>query len=141
MPVLDDAKKEAFAGAVARGLSQADAYRKAYPSQAKKKKATSIRTLASKLANIKAVKERISEIRTTESLSNTKKLTEDEVIQNFSYLALHARADSDRIKASDALAKIFGLYSKHNKQSQPMIKIGMGPLPDNNPDLVEENDK
>ena len=61
MPALKDGRKEAFALAVARGSTLAKAYADIWRSTAKQK---SLGVIASNLANVPAVRDRIAEIQT-----------------------------------------------------------------------------
>jgi phage terminase small subunit len=101
------AKQEAFCQNIIQGMSQADAYRSAYPNQKMSDK--TIHEKASLLASNDKVVARVKELR--DKLANEKIMTAQERMEWLTRLVMSAEAsNTDKLKALDILNKMDGEY-------------------------------
>lgn len=108
------AKQESFAQAVVSGLSQSDAYRKAY--DASKMKAETIANNAYKLMSDNDVATRVATLR--ESLASKGLWTREKSVQ-----ALAAIADGGEAKANEIVAAIKELNLMHGFNAPSKVEV------------------
>lgn len=105
MPILKSPQREEFAQRVASGLSQADAYRKAYPSSLSWKD-DSVHNKASALMRDALVKARVNELRA--EIAQKDLWSRIDSVETLKPIAMHADKDSDRIAAVKVLNDMHG---------------------------------
>ncbi len=108
-------RQEAFAAGLATGLSQADAYRKAYPAAARWKD-QSVWVEASKLAP--KVSQRVSELRAKAVAAN--EFTVEQHLRDLLALRDEARAVEQfgpAIKAEESRGKCAGFYTERHEHT------------------------
>lgn len=109
MAILSSSKKEKFAQNVASGMSQADAYRDAYPSNRPRKDGT-VRKSACLLAAEPEVAERIKELQA--AAASAAVMQRQERMETLSAIARdETKPDKHRISAIDVLNKMDGAYN------------------------------
>jgi phage terminase small subunit len=112
-------KREAFAAALARGLSRAAAYREAFPASLKWQDATVWRR-ASEMASDRDVQGRVTELGVKAAAAN--EFTVEQHLRTLTELRDEARADGQfapAIKAEELRGKCAGFYVEKMQHSGP----------------------
>lgn len=113
-----NARQEIFIQEIAKGSTQHDAYKLAYPTS-RNWKDTSVRNAASKLMRQPKLTARLNEIRNLSAVENV--FGKESIIGELQEIAL-AKISSkkitmkDKLRALDMTAKIFGLYESTDEE-------------------------
>ena len=119
-------KQEAFAQGLARGETQSEAYRQAYPSSLKWQ-AKSVHEKASELANSAKITARVAELRAPveAEIRTAASIDADHRVRRYTELGKKAEDAGDiatAIRAEDSITRVAGLFTAERQNNRSPIE-------------------